>query len=201
MGHEVGGEAARDQEVAEGQFVAGLGQDVPGPTVKPPHLDQHPQEGRIGGAARLGEEAAQASSPGVLEPAALAADRQAHLGGLAGHPQLAEETGQQRIGSLVVHDKPGVDGHGAAAGRDHVVGVGMAPQARLGLIQTHVAPALQEIGSRQTRHPGPDHRDPFPARYRVIRNSGQQPSSSVVGPSGDGSLVLKRGEWWPSRKY
>ena len=200
MGYEVVGEAARDQEVAECQFVAGLGQDVPGPAVKPPHLDQHPQVGRIGGRTRLGEQAGQATSPGVLEPAALAADRQAHLGGLAGYPQLTEEAGQQRVGSLVVHDEPGVDGHGAAAGREHVVGVGMAPQARLGLVQTHVVPALQEIGSRQTRHPGADDGDPFPARHRVIRNTSQQPSSSVVGPSGDVSLVLKRVEWWPSRK-
>ena len=109
------------------------------------HLHQHPEEAGVGGVGRLGEDPAEALGARVLEPAAVAAHRHAHVGRLGVDAELAEQAQQRGVRAQVVHDEPAVDGHDAAVGGHDVVGVRVATEARLGLVERHVALALQHV--------------------------------------------------------
>ncbi len=123
------------------------------------HLHQHAEEPRVGRVGRLGEDPAESLGPGVLEPAAVAAHRHAHVGRLGLHAELAEEAQQGGVRAQVVHDEPAVDRHDAAVGRDDVVGVGVPTEAGLGFVEGDVALALQHVRGGEPGHAGPDDRD------------------------------------------
>ena len=104
----------------------------------------------------LGEDAPQTTPAGVLQSAAVAADAHAHLGGLGLDAELAEQPAQQRVGAVVVDDEPAVDARAAAVGRCDVVGVGVAAEAALGLVQRDVVGPGQQVGSGEAGDAGPD---------------------------------------------
>ena len=123
------------------------------------HLHQHPEEAGVGGVGRLGEDPAEALGARVLEPAAVAAHRHAHVGGLGLHPELAEEAQQRGVRAQVVHDEAAVDGHDAPVGGHDIVGVRVATETRLGLVERHVALALQHVRGGESGDAGTDDRD------------------------------------------
>ena len=103
--------------------------------VEPRYLGEHPQ---VPGAAEAGGQAAQAAPARVLQAAACAPDRHAHLGGLGGHPQFGEHPGEQRVGALVVDDKAGIDPDSRPGGRHDQVGVGVAAEPVLGFEERYI---------------------------------------------------------------
>ena len=70
---------------------------------------QHGEEAGVGGPSALGEDARPATTAGVLQAAAVAVDAHRHLGGVHLDVQLGEQTSQQRVGAVVVHDEAAVD--------------------------------------------------------------------------------------------
>jgi hypothetical protein len=108
--------------------------------VEPRDLGEHPQVAGAA-AAQAGGRAGRAAPARVLQAAAGAADRHAHLGGLRGHAEFGEQPGEQRIGALVVDDEAGVDADRRARGRYHEVGVGVTAEAGAGLEERHVVGA------------------------------------------------------------
>ena len=160
---EVVGVAPGAQELAQGHEPAvgrvGRRQEPPRGTVETLHLHQHAQKAPIHHIAGLGEHTTESARPRVLEPTPLAPHRHAHVGGLRLHLQLGEEPEQIRVGAVVVHDEPGVDRDHAVVGREHVVGVRVAPETVLGLVERHVALPLQQVRGSEARHSRADHRD------------------------------------------
>ena len=160
---EVLGEAADGEERAEGQVVdvvtrrgVGMSQQPLGGAVEALHLREQAQVGQVPGAARLGEQARDPAGAGVLQTAALAGDRHAHLGRLRGDAELAEQPQQVGVGLLVVHDEPTVDRHRPPGGAGDVVGVGVAPQAIVGLEEGDVVCPLQQVRGGQPSNSGAD---------------------------------------------
>ena len=106
-----------------------------------------------------GAEAGQAALPRVLDPAAGAADRHAHLGGLSHDAEFAEQPCQQRVGALVVDDEPRVDGHLGAAGLRDQARVGVPAEPVIGLEDGHLVGAGQDVGCREPADAAPDDGD------------------------------------------
>jgi hypothetical protein len=146
------------QEPAQRErFLAGRAEQMAGIPVETRHRGQGGQVLRPGDRARRREQPERAARAGVLQPAALAAHRHAHLGVPGGHPELGEQAHQMGVGAGVVHQEPAVQRqHTAVAGGD-VVGVRMPAEAVLRLIQGHVVPALQQVGGGQAGHARADH--------------------------------------------
>lgn len=88
----------------------------------------------------------------VLQAAAVAPYGHAHLGVLGGDAELVEEPEQVRVGALVVHDESAVHEDRAAVAGGQFVGVGVAAQAVVRLVEHHVVRALQHVGGGQSRH-------------------------------------------------
>ena len=125
--------------------------------VEPPDLPQHPEKPGVDEAAWLGEYAAQPAAAGILQPAPLAADAHAHLGGTHLHVQLAEELAQPGVGHVVVDDEPAVDSVPPAIGVSDVVGVRVAAEPVLRLEEGDVVGAGEQVGRGQAGDPGADH--------------------------------------------
>ena len=125
MGDEVAAKPLPLQELAVGREVLVIrrAQEGQGTPVESPDLPQHPDEPRVDEAAWLGEYAAQPAAAGILQPALLAADAHAHLGGTHLDAQLAEELAQPGVGHVVVDDEPAVDSVLPAIGIRDVMGV------------------------------------------------------------------------------
>ena len=95
-------------------------------------------------------------------------------------PELTEQAHEVRVRALVVDDEAAVDRDGAARLADELVGVRVATQPRLGLVQGHVVGALQQIRRSQARDTGADHRGtgtsrqlaPVARRSSVLRTHG-----------------------------
>jgi hypothetical protein len=140
MSCEVTGEPAILQEliqrlVTEPAVVAG--QQPARGAVEPRYLGEHPQVAPAA-PAEPGRHAARAELARVLQAAAGAADRHAHLRGLGGHLQLAEHLGEQRIGALVVDDEAGVDPDRRSGGRHDEMGVGVAAEPAARFEERHI---------------------------------------------------------------
>jgi hypothetical protein len=160
VGDEVAAEPLPVQELAVSREVllarrAHQGQGTP---AEPPYLPQHPDKPGVDEAAWLGEHAAQPAAAGILQPAPLAADAHAHLGGAYLHVQLAEELAQPGVGHVVVDDEPAVHGVLPAIRVGDVVGVRVAAEPVLRLEEGDVVGAGEEVGSGQAGNPGADDR-------------------------------------------
>jgi hypothetical protein len=174
---EARGEPGRAQEPSQ--------RDVAGPRVvleptaepvEPCDVGQEPQVARVEQVAWLRHDAARVA--GVLEVAALAAQRPRHVGLLGLDVEDVEQAGHVRVGRLVVDDEAGVDrqpatvtvrvhavgGRGHHAGRGPGArdrdGVGVPAQPRLALEQVHLVVAVQQPAGRQARDARPDDGDP-----------------------------------------
>ena len=177
------------QELAEGDDVAvgrvGPGEEALRGAVELLHLDEHAQEARI-----RHRSPARANTPPiprapcVLQAAALAAHRHAHVGGAGLDAELAEETQQVRVRAVVVHDEPGVDRDDAVVGGEHVVRVRVATEARLGLEERHVVARAAAGTRRSGRTP----------RLRSRRRSGGPRSASSRGT--ERAPRVDRERWW-----
>ncbi len=86
-------------------------------------------------------------------------DAQAHLGRACPHAELVEQPPQVRVRAVVVDDETGVDREQSAGRVGDVVGVGMATEAFVGLVEGHLARAGQDVGSGQAGNPGADDGD------------------------------------------
>jgi hypothetical protein len=137
---EVRAEAAGAEEFAEGlvgRRVPG-GQHAPRGAVEAGDLGEYVQVAGPAAVSEAGSQAGQAAVARVLQAAAGAADRHAHLRGLGEHPELGEQPGEQRVGVLVVDDEAGVHAdRGAGRWRDKV-GVGVAAEPPVGLEDRYV---------------------------------------------------------------
>ena len=133
-------------------------QQLPGAPVEGGDLGQHPGvPGPAGGQA--GQQPAQPPVARVLQAAACAANRHAHLGVLAGDAEFGQQPGQQRIGVLVVDDEAGVDGMGPAVRPADLVRVRVPAQPVVGFVQRHVMAGLgQQVGGGQAAHARADDR-------------------------------------------
>ncbi|KAG1252124.1 hypothetical protein G6F68_011933 [Rhizopus microsporus] len=94
----------------------------------------------------------------VLHPAALAVQGEAHRRRLGGHAQFVEQCRQQRVVQRIEDDEAGVHRHLQAIDL-YVVGMGVAAQIVVGLVQRHVMVAAQFPGADQTRDAGTDDSD------------------------------------------
>ncbi len=93
-----------------------------------------------------------------LEPGSGVGDAEAHLGGLGGDAELAEQRDESGIIAFVVDDETGVDCVLLTVDRD-VHGVRVAADSRVGLEHGDVVVGMQEMGGDEPRHTGPDHGD------------------------------------------
>ncbi len=134
-------------------------QDGPGPSVEALHLEEHAHEGRARRPAWLREQPTEAPRAGVLEPAAEAPHRHAHLARTCLDPELVEQPHEVRIGAFVVDDEPAVDGHRAGRAQ-HVVRVRVSTEAMLGFVERHIRRALEEVGRGEARHTRAHHCHP-----------------------------------------
>ena len=86
-------------------------------------------------------------------------DAHAHLGRACPHAELAEQPPQVRVRAVVVDDETGVDREHGAGRVGDVVGVGMATEAIVGLVEGHLVRAGQDVGSGQAGDTGADDGD------------------------------------------
>ena len=150
-------------------------------------IGQHAQEPRVGQTARLGEDPPGSPAAGVGQAAALAGDAHAHLGWPGRHVQLCEQAQQIGIGPVVVDDEAAVHRERRAAGRWHLMRVGVTAEAVFCLEQGDLgsAAAGRRRSARkrpnQSRQPGGRNqhsRGPPPSRAcqmlsRTIRSRDQ----------------------------
>ncbi|RPK90738.1 hypothetical protein EES47_07530 [Streptomyces sp. ADI98-12] len=161
--HEVRRERVPVQELPEGRPApAAVGEQRPRPAVEGRHGGQHPHEPQVGHVLRLGEQPARPERPRVLQTAALAPYRHAHLRLLGLDTQFAEEPQQVRVGPLVVHDEPGVDRPHHPVRPGQLMGVRVSPEPLVGLVHGDVLRLPQHVRRRQPGDSGPHHRHPPP---------------------------------------
>ena len=159
MSDEVAAESLARQELTVSREVLVLtraqqGQCTP---VEPGDLPQHPDEPRIGEAARLGEDAAQAVAAGIFQAAPIAANAHAHLGGPYLDVQFAEELAQPGVRHVVVDNEPAIDGVPPTAGVRDVMGMRVSAEPVLRFEQGDVVGAGKQIGGGQSGDPRADH--------------------------------------------
>ena len=133
MRGEVARKPARSEKIGESLSAgATVVQEPAGGTVEPGYLGQHPHVAAPS-PGQPGGQAGQAALARVLQAAAGAADRHAHLRGLGGHAEFGEQAREQGVGALVVDDEAGIHAdRGPRRRRDHV-GVGVAAEPPVGL--------------------------------------------------------------------
>jgi hypothetical protein len=125
--------------------------------VEPEDLAEHAQVPPAA-PAHPSEQPAQAAPARVLQTAAGAAHRHAHLGTLGAHPEFGEQPGQQRVGPLVTDDKAAVHAQFGAVRAQDPVRVGVPAQPVVGLEQRHLAGAREDVGGSEAAHPAADDR-------------------------------------------
>ncbi len=122
----------------------------------------------------LGVEGVEVGAP-VLHAGELAAHREAHLAGLAGHVEALEQLDEVRVVAVVEDDEAGVDGvvlQGAVGtGQLDVDGVGVAADPGAGLEDGHVVVRVEQVGADEPRDPGSDDGDPHRASCVVPTGS------------------------------
>ena len=149
------------QELAQRELVSSsLGEQRVRAPVEAHDLAQQPQVARRAHGAHVGQQPGQPAAARVLQAAAGAGDRHAHVRLLRRHAQLGEQPPQVRVGAQVVHDEAGVDAAQHAVGADDVVGVGVPAEPVVGLVERDVGLALQDVGGGQTGHAAADDGDP-----------------------------------------
>ena len=186
VGDEVAAEPLPLQELAVGRevLVVGHAQEGRCAPAEPLDLPQHPDEPGIDEAAWLGEYAAYPAAAGILQPAPLAADAHAHLGGTHLDVQLAEELAQPGVGHVVVDDEPAVDRVLTAIRVRDVVGVRVTAEPVLRLKDGDVMGAGEQVRRGQAGDPGADHghgRPPCVRGCAVLLGSGADGGRRAVG--------------------
>ena len=157
---EVGGEAGVVEEVPERRadvvrIRLRLREEGPRQPVEARDLAEHPQ---VAGAAQdpgRREQPGQAASAGVLDAVGVGAHGHAHVGLERLDPELGEEAQEGRVGPVVVDDEAGVDREHAAVDL-HVVGVGVAAEPRVRLVEGDLAGPGQDVGGDEPGHTGAD---------------------------------------------
>jgi hypothetical protein len=166
---EVAGEALLLEPVPERRRGPVHPDQRPRLTVEATPVAQHPEEGGADEVGGAGEEAPR--RPAVLEAAATVGDGEAHVRGLARHPELRQQRFELGVVTVVEDDEPGVDPVGPVLGLDrHRVGVAADPLARL--VDDDLVLGVQPVRGHQSRDPGADDRDlhrPFPTREAADR--------------------------------
>ena len=90
----------------------------------------------------------------------IARDGHAHVRLLGRHVQFGEQTHQRRIRAPVVDDEAGVDTENLAFGSRHVVGVRVAADAIVRLVEGDVRAPLEHMCRGETCDAATDHSDP-----------------------------------------
>ncbi|GGW10923.1 hypothetical protein GCM10010264_43820 [Streptomyces globisporus] len=88
-----------------------------------------------------------------------------------------------------MHDEPGVDTVHPAVGRGQIMGVGVAADAVVRLVERHLMNVVENVGGGQSRHSGPHHgrAPPFPCHpgslrfFRLVGALLERPSSGIRG--------------------
>ncbi|MNI39205.1 hypothetical protein D3C73_933810 [compost metagenome] len=117
--------------------------------VEAQNVSQHsPEPGRQQIAA-LGEQAVEVVAV-IFQATVGVCDRETHLRRLEAHANLPQQANEIRIGPVVKHNEAGV--HDIAATIDaHVHAVGVAADAVIGLKQSDLVVATQQVGAGQPR--------------------------------------------------
>ena len=126
-----------------------------------------------------GEQAANAQGPRVFEPDVVGAHRQRHVGLLRRHTQLAEQSAQRRVGPVVVHQERRVDGDDPPVTVVDIVGVRVAAESRVGLVEGDPVAPGQGVGGGEAGDATADHRDG--AGCLLIHTSYSEPPPSRTG--------------------
>ena len=140
------------------------------------------EEARVGDVGRLGEDPAEALGPGVLEPAAVARTDMLMSVGWVSTPSSPNR--RSRLGYVLrlCTMNPLSMGHDAPVGGLDVVGVRVAAEAGLGLVERDVVLALQHVRGGEPGDTGADDRDPTPRR--VVHASRCDLAGDVAAPRG-----------------
>jgi hypothetical protein len=117
--------------------------------------------------ARAPREQAVRGRAVVLELAPAVAHREAHRGGLRGHPEALEQALEAGVVAVVEDDEAGVHTVELALGL-HLDGPGMAARARGGLEHGDLVPRVQEVRAGEAGDAGPDDGDP----HRLLIRTG-----------------------------
>ncbi len=137
----------------------GRGQQAGGGPVELLHLREHRQVPRTGQVSQCREQATEAACPGVLQTRAAVAHRHRHLGIAGGDAEFVEQPAQRRIGTVVVDEECGVDGHHRPVAAVHPMCVRMAAQPRIGFEKGDVIALGQFVGGHQARNAAADDGD------------------------------------------
>ena len=131
----------------------------------------------------VGKSPRRPSAPAYSRPAASSRTDIDISEGWVADADLGEEAQQGRVGALVVDDEAGVDGQAV-----DVVGVGVAAEPGVGLVERDVGGPRGDVRRRQPRHAGSDDRDPC-----VVG------SCRAVPPEPSSAGRARSGRWWVGR--
>ena len=166
---------------------SGAGEETPGGAVEPLHLDEHAQEARIRHIGRRARTRRRCpGAPAYSSPQPSHRTDMLMSVGWVSTRDSAKQPQQVRVGRVVVHDEPGVDGDHALVGREHVVGVRVTAEAVIGLVERDVVLLLEQVRGGEARHPA--HRSRRHACGRVRRCMGRPATTSGEtggAPGGD----------------
>ena len=140
---------------------------------------QHAEEGgaeQVGGA---GEEAARRAR--VLEAAAPVGDREAHVRGLAGDPELVQQPFEVGVVAVVEDDEAGVDPVGLVLAVDLGPCCEWPPTAVARLVDDELVLAVQPVGGDEPRDAGSDDRDLHRCQYESRERWMNSPNSGCDG--------------------
>ncbi len=197
---EVVAELPQQQKIPQGRFAAipaapAVRQPGAGLPVEAQDLGHETVEARAQQVAALGKQGVQVVAV-VLQPLG-ALDREAHLGGLARHPDPLQQFQEIRVGTVVEHDKTGIDGI-AATGQADIHCGGMSAEQGGRLEQGDVVQLVEQKTGAESRDPGTydgdlflHEGDPFEMRVRPRRS--QSPVGSA--PSRRSNQMKRRGKW------
>ena len=171
---------------------------APAPAGGSGDLREHPEVRRPRQVVARGEQAAPAQRAGPLQAGPVVADRHRHLGLLGRDPELGEQAEQHRVGAAVVHDEAGVDRVSPSARRGLLdeVGVGVAAEPVVGLVEGDVRGPGRDVRRGQPGDAGADHGQPAGGRlgmrsHQAFSNGNRATGSEVgsVDPAA-GSTVI-----------
>jgi hypothetical protein len=160
------------QELAVRRQVVGVGsfEVLARAAVEPHDLEQHAGVLTAQQPTRLCQQATCTAATGELQSAVLAADAHAHLGRSRVDSELGEQTSQQGVGPVVVHDEAGVDDVPTAVRRGDVVAVRVTAEPVVGLEQRHVVRPPQQVGRGEPGDAGAHDRDRGPGSAALRRS-------------------------------